>query len=149
MFWLSDEIRLNTWQPIMLLQCFWTCIQRLLYWVQNGYIPNYFIPEQNMISGKMTCNQMVRLVSIIERIKRNGWVSLTCCQSFRFFMEPNQTDKRHCLEYERAVLPNISSEPVRIIYGRVPLHHWIFRRCINGINKKSMQVQISIKEIKK
>lgn len=128
MFWVSEEISLNTWQPSMLLQCFWICIQRILYWVQIGYIPNYFIPEQNMISGKMSSNQRVRLVSIIERIKRNGWMSLTCCQSLRFFMEPNQTDKRHCLEYERVVLRNISS---------VPLHHWIFRRCIHGINKKS------------
>ncbi|CAC5377417.1 unnamed protein product [Mytilus coruscus] len=49
LFWLSKEVEVTNWTPKNLLDCFVMCLGRLAYWITHKYIPNYFIPEHNMI----------------------------------------------------------------------------------------------------
>ena len=52
MFWemtetRSDHINCN------ILYSFWNCFRRIISWVKAEYCPNFFIPENNMFSGKI------------------------------------------------------------------------------------------------
>ncbi|XP_052085904.1 uncharacterized protein LOC127723365 [Mytilus californianus] len=49
MFWIVEESENLNWIPQNLLHCFLVCLKRLQYWIICEYIPNFFIPEQNMI----------------------------------------------------------------------------------------------------
>ncbi|XP_063405887.1 uncharacterized protein LOC134689848 [Mytilus trossulus] len=48
LFWVSEEIDIETFQLTKLFVCFSKCLDKLLLWVQKCYCPNYFIPEHNM-----------------------------------------------------------------------------------------------------
>ena len=56
-FWLSEELEENFWTPNNLLNCFILCLKRLIYWMTYKYLPNYFIPQHNMIDKGSQENQ--------------------------------------------------------------------------------------------
>ncbi|KAJ8311725.1 hypothetical protein KUTeg_011080 [Tegillarca granosa] len=41
------------WNKENLLDCFWTCLRRLLKWIWDEYCPNYFIKDNNVFEGKI------------------------------------------------------------------------------------------------
>jgi hypothetical protein len=51
-FWLSEEISINTFQLQNLFHCYFLSLDKLITWVKCCYCPNYFIPEHNMFRGK-------------------------------------------------------------------------------------------------
>ncbi|XP_052081001.1 uncharacterized protein LOC127718968 [Mytilus californianus] len=52
LFWVPEELSVTYWIPKNLLRCFSFCIQRLQCFILCNYIPNYFIPEHNLIEGR-------------------------------------------------------------------------------------------------
>ena len=70
-FWLSEEISINTFQLQHLLHCYFLSLDKLITWVKCCYSPNYFIPEHNMFRGKINRSNSRLLLTILERL-RNG-----------------------------------------------------------------------------
>ena len=70
-FWLSEEISINTFQLQNLFHCYCLSLDKLITWVKCCYCPNYFIPEHNMFRGKINRSNSRLLLDILERL-RNG-----------------------------------------------------------------------------
>ena len=81
LFW---EITTNTmmWNESNFLSCFWTCFQRLLYWINNKYCPNFFIPENNMFASKINGTARSLLLSYLVPLYQEGYNCLLRCPSF-------------------------------------------------------------------
>ena len=82
LFW---EIVTNglEWHASNFLSCFWICFQRLLYWINNEYCPNFFIPENNMFSGKVRGAARIRLLSYLVPLYQEGYSCLLRCPSIQ------------------------------------------------------------------
>ncbi|VDI72073.1 Hypothetical predicted protein [Mytilus galloprovincialis] len=72
LFWVSEEIDIDTFQLSKLYFCFSKCLDKLLLWVKKCYCPNYFIPEHNMFLGKINSDNNSILLNVLDRIKRDG-----------------------------------------------------------------------------
>ena len=70
-FWLSEEISINTFQLQNLFHCYFLSLDKLITWVKCCYCPNYFIPEHNMFRGKINRSNSRLLLTILKRL-RNG-----------------------------------------------------------------------------
>ena len=68
-FWLSEEISINTFQLQNLFHCYFLCLDKLITWVKCCYCPNYFIPEHNMFRGKINRSNSRLLLTILERLR--------------------------------------------------------------------------------
>ncbi|XP_063408186.1 uncharacterized protein LOC134691551 [Mytilus trossulus] len=77
LFWVSEEIDIDTFQLSKLFFCFSKCLDKLLLWVKKCYCPNYFIPENNMFLGKVNSDNNTILLNILDGIKCDGIDSLT------------------------------------------------------------------------
>ncbi|XP_071142715.1 uncharacterized protein [Mytilus edulis] len=66
LFWLSEEVSIETFQLENLFNCFKLCLGKLRSWVENSYCPNYFIPEQNMFAGKIDTTNNQILLRILD-----------------------------------------------------------------------------------
>ena len=79
------EIATNNlkWNEFNFLPCFWTCFQRLLYWINNEYCPNFFIPENNMFAGKVHGAARAGLLSYLVPLYLEGYHCLLRCPSIQ------------------------------------------------------------------
>ncbi|KAL3855301.1 hypothetical protein ACJMK2_014517 [Sinanodonta woodiana] len=69
------------WQPENLLLCVELCLRTLCQWVQIGYCPNFFIPEENMFDGKVYGHIQVQLLAVLHDLLRQEGkylLSLSC-----------------------------------------------------------------------
>ena len=76
LFWVSEEVDIDTFQLPNLFKCFFLCLNKLKAWIINCYCPNYFIPEHNMFLGKITPYNIKHLLSVINSIQFDGIVGL-------------------------------------------------------------------------
>ncbi|XP_071144229.1 uncharacterized protein [Mytilus edulis] len=72
LFWVSEEVDIDTFQLPKLFICFSLCINKLISWVNNCYCPNYFLPEHNMFLGKINKYNNNSLLSALNSIKYSG-----------------------------------------------------------------------------
>ncbi|XP_071144204.1 uncharacterized protein [Mytilus edulis] len=72
LFWVSEEIDIDTFQLSKLFYCFTHCLRKLILWVNNCYCPNYFIPTQNMFVGKISPYNKNILLNVLESITCGG-----------------------------------------------------------------------------
>ncbi|XP_052085377.1 uncharacterized protein LOC127723014 [Mytilus californianus] len=72
LFWVSEEVDINTFQIYKLFHCFSLCLDKLKSWVNICYCPNYFIPEHNMFLGKINKSNNMTLLAVLESIKCGG-----------------------------------------------------------------------------
>ncbi|XP_063411703.1 uncharacterized protein LOC134694601 [Mytilus trossulus] len=77
LFWVIEELSLSYWRPENLMRCFSFCIQRLQYFITCNYIPNYFIPEHNLIEGRFPEGVRTQLEVFIGKIHKGGILILT------------------------------------------------------------------------
>ena len=71
------------WNASNFLLCFWTCFQRLLFWINNEYCPNFFIPENNMFASKVHGVARKRLLSYLVPLYQEGYNGLLRCPSIQ------------------------------------------------------------------
>ena len=71
------------WDASNFLSCFWKCLQRLLFWINNEYCPNFFIPENNMFASKVHGAARKRLLSYLIPLYQEGYNCLLRCPSIR------------------------------------------------------------------
>ncbi|KAL3855645.1 hypothetical protein ACJMK2_014852 [Sinanodonta woodiana] len=60
----------SLWQPDNMLLCVELCLRTLCQWVQIGYCPNYFIPQENMFHGKVYGHIQVQLLAVLQDLLR-------------------------------------------------------------------------------
>ncbi|XP_063409241.1 uncharacterized protein LOC134692694 isoform X1 [Mytilus trossulus] len=72
LFWVSEEIDINTFQLSKIYHCFFLCLDKLISWVNTCYCPNYFIPEHNMFLGKINQSNNKILVCVLRSIQCGG-----------------------------------------------------------------------------
>ncbi|XP_076107434.1 uncharacterized protein LOC143075755 [Mytilus galloprovincialis] len=90
LFWVSEEVDCDTFQLSNLYYCFSLCLDKLISWVYTCYCPNYFIPEHNMFTGKVTLSNNKILLGVLGSIKSGGIDGL--------IQNLFQTDyEKHCL----------------------------------------------------
>ena len=84
-FWLSEELEQNVWTPHNLLNCFMLCLKRLIYWITYKYLPNYFIPQHNMIDRRIPGQSRDELLSLFHSLYDMGWECIMLCDSLKHF----------------------------------------------------------------
>ncbi|XP_063408181.1 uncharacterized protein LOC134691544 [Mytilus trossulus] len=72
LFWVSEEVDIDTFKLPNLCICFSLCLNKLISWVNTCYCPNYFIPEHNMFLGKINQYNNYSLLSVLNSIKYSG-----------------------------------------------------------------------------
>ncbi|XP_071142582.1 uncharacterized protein [Mytilus edulis] len=72
LFWVSEEVDIDTFQVSKLYSCFCRCLSKIIFWVNNCYCPNYFIPEHNMFLGKINKENNKMLINALYKIKCDG-----------------------------------------------------------------------------
>ena len=82
LFWeiSTDHVQ---WNASNFLSCFWKCFQRLLYWINNEYCPNFFIPENNMFASKVHGAARERLLLYLVQLYKEGYNCLLRCPSIQ------------------------------------------------------------------
>ena len=71
------------WKPENLLSCISLCLRKLLEWVQAGYCPNYFIPEENMFDRRVHGIVRKRLQTVLHQLVSADCKFLTSIQCDR------------------------------------------------------------------
>ena len=56
----------NFWVANNLLACLHNCLKLLLIWTETGVLPNYFIPAENMLDGRIQDELRVRLSQCLK-----------------------------------------------------------------------------------
>ena len=140
-FWLSEELEQNVWTPHNLLYCFMLCLKRLIYWITCRYLPNYFIPQHNMIDRRIQGQSRDELLSLFHSLYDMGWGCLMLCDSLKHFSYSeisfnSITFPNIYTEFEKAVLPLLG-----ILQGfrsgdEYKLHICMRRCCIKIKNRK-------------
>ncbi|KAK3107411.1 hypothetical protein FSP39_013978 [Pinctada imbricata] len=77
-FWEIITTR-STWSKKDFLARFWDCFRRLISWVENGYCPNFFIPENNMFLGKIHGRVQRRLLDHLLSLYNKGYNCIPVC----------------------------------------------------------------------
>ncbi|VDI28087.1 Hypothetical predicted protein [Mytilus galloprovincialis] len=77
LFWVSEEVDIDTFQISKLFVCFSHCLDKLKLWVKKCYCPNYFIPEHNMFIGKINSDNNTILLNVLNGIRCDGIDGLT------------------------------------------------------------------------
>ncbi|XP_052085782.1 uncharacterized protein LOC127723258 [Mytilus californianus] len=72
LFWVSEEVDIDTFQIPNLFRCFVLCLNKLISWVKNCYCPNYFIPDHNMFLEKITPENNKMLLHVLISIQSDG-----------------------------------------------------------------------------
>ncbi|XP_063405890.1 uncharacterized protein LOC134689852 [Mytilus trossulus] len=77
LFWVAEELDIDTFQLSKLFVCFSHCLDKLKLWVKQCYCPNYFIPEHNMFIGKVNTDNNTILLNVLDGITCDGIDGLT------------------------------------------------------------------------
>ncbi|VDI77921.1 Hypothetical predicted protein [Mytilus galloprovincialis] len=72
LFWVSEEVDIETFQLPKLFYCFSLCLDKLISWVKICYCPNYFIHGHNMFDGTINESNSKTLMCALDNIKRGG-----------------------------------------------------------------------------
>ncbi|XP_063405888.1 uncharacterized protein LOC134689849 [Mytilus trossulus] len=119
LFWVSEELDIDTFQVSKIFVCFSHCLDKLKLWIKKCNCPNYFIPEHNMFLGKINSDNNTVLLNVLDGITQDGIDGLTkylfpnnneMCRLFRndsesSFVRLNFLFLRTCFV---GVIPNIS-----------------------------------------
>jgi hypothetical protein len=94
LFWRIQKSSLISWVPSTLLQHVWFCFKSLMQCVYTGYLPNFFIPENNMFAGKVIGAQQMSLYQKLESFYEIGVAFLLHSPTLREILIPALSDPR-------------------------------------------------------
>lgn len=81
LFWTIEETSPDLWRPERFIRCVDICLKKLIEWTENGYYPNYFIYENNMLVGKVQEVDLRCISMKLSEIYKEGWRCLLHCPS--------------------------------------------------------------------
>jgi hypothetical protein len=88
LFWRIHECSSSPWLPSTLLQQLWFCFKSLMQCVYTGYLPNFFIPENNMFAAKVVGAQQLYLYEKLETFYKLGVAFLLHSSTLREILIP-------------------------------------------------------------
>ncbi|XP_056016767.1 uncharacterized protein LOC130053478 [Ostrea edulis] len=91
-FWRIQECSSTPWLPTTLLQHVWFCFKSLMQCVYTSYLPNFFIPENNMFAGKIVGAQQIFLYQKLETFYKMGVAFLLHSPTLREILIPAVSD---------------------------------------------------------
>ncbi|XP_048770440.2 uncharacterized protein LOC125676652 [Ostrea edulis] len=104
LFWRIQESSSTSWLPSTLLQHVWFCFKSLMQCVYTGYLPNFFIPENNMFAGKVVGTQQIFLYQELERFYEIGIALLLHSPTLREILIPAVSDPYFVMPTEESYL---------------------------------------------
>ncbi|XP_056013684.1 uncharacterized protein LOC130052539 [Ostrea edulis] len=104
LFWRIQESSSTPWLPSTLLQHVWFCFKSLMQCVYTGYLPNFFIPENNMFEGKVVGAQQIFLYQELERFYEIGIALLLHSPTLREILIPAVSDPYFVMPTEESYL---------------------------------------------
>lgn len=70
-FWMFEEVPLSQWNSENLGKCFQAVLNKATKFYEDGNLPDYFIPEHNLIKPKLKPSDRKLIVSVLKEIKEN------------------------------------------------------------------------------
>ncbi|KAK3088059.1 hypothetical protein FSP39_014123 [Pinctada imbricata] len=119
-FWeISDTP--SDWSPLNFLSKFWNVFRRLIQWVNTGYCPNFFIPENNMFKGgKIYGETQATLLDTLRDLYMDGYWSLLRCPSLykdlsKLIIQPEVAYTFSYNELDYVPLSTIETERLHVV----------------------------------
>jgi hypothetical protein len=109
LFWRIQENSSILWVSSTLLQHVWLCFKSLMHCVYTGYLPNFFIPENNMFAGKVVGAQQMSLYQKLESFYDIGIAFLLHSPTLREILIPALSDPHFVHNADRGRLPQVSN----------------------------------------
>ncbi|XP_052817958.1 uncharacterized protein LOC128243978 [Mya arenaria] len=79
MFFEMENSPDSFWIPENLIYCYINCLKRLRGWIQNGFVPSYFMPDVNIWKGDMTVqNKVVKVLEDVLESPLDTLMQLRC-----------------------------------------------------------------------
>jgi hypothetical protein len=132
LFWVIQSNGSFEWSPANLLSGFWMCFKGLLSCVQKGYLPNFFIPDNNMFRSKIVGHSQELLSSRLGELHSIGIACLLHCSSVQDFFMQAILHKEYVVSTEESDIlpvPIIQFEVVK----QADMIREIFRRYCSNI----------------
>lgn len=93
MFWVIQNDITLIWTPDNLLYCFWNCLKLLIHWVNTGYCPNFFVPQNNMFRFRVTGHTQHVLFEKLNGLYCRGMRCIQLSPTLRHFFIYNFTNQ--------------------------------------------------------
>jgi hypothetical protein len=104
LFWRIQEHSSTPWMPSTLVQQVWFCFKSLMKCIYTGYLPNFFIPENNMFAGKVVGAQQMSLYQKLETFYEKGVAFLLHSLTLREILIPAFSDPHFVMPTEESYL---------------------------------------------
>ena len=139
------------WKPENLLSCILLCLRKLLEWVQAGYCPNYFIPEENMFDRRVHGTVRKRLQNVLHQLVSADCKFLTSIKCnglgqtlLQYYLEPGVTsgDADHCDDFATLSKLRVLRDVCISAFQNGILHLW--RICDSSIESSLNEILKSI-----
>ncbi|VDI24805.1 Hypothetical predicted protein [Mytilus galloprovincialis] len=151
LFWLSEEVDTTNWVPEKLLHCLDMCLSRITYWITQKYIPNYFIPEHNMIDRQYDQQAWDELLALVSFLHGIGWQSIFLCDSFQHssivaYSENLKRSFHSFSDFEKAVIPLMHF--ISMSFEFLDVTYWsrtkAFTRCLSFMMREILPKKYKI-----
>ncbi|KAK3106375.1 hypothetical protein FSP39_018775 [Pinctada imbricata] len=94
LFWEIENTNEGDWVPEKLLHCVRRCLLRLNLWIDDGFVPHYFIRSQNLISRRQSAMERSRISeNLTETIRTIDHVLFNTIPAFVSFFETRFTQE--------------------------------------------------------
>ncbi|XP_061188678.1 uncharacterized protein LOC133196841 [Saccostrea echinata] len=86
LFWVIQNDKVIQWVPSDLLRGFWCCLKYLLHCVFRGYLPNFFLPENNLFTTKVRGQSQQKLFENLYELYKMGFPCLFQSKTLRPYL---------------------------------------------------------------
>lgn len=84
MFYMIESTPAGFWVEENLLTCVYNCLQLILKWSEYGVFPNYFIPDENMLDGRVDSHLRSRLCEVLRKLMEGSFLFLPSLKKSAF-----------------------------------------------------------------
>ncbi|XP_071180880.1 uncharacterized protein [Mytilus edulis] len=81
LFWALEKTESAIWCEERITDAFKACVNQMLTFIRDGFEPAYFIPENNVLQGRMNEDEQRKLVDLFSGFVKEGWKCLLRCKS--------------------------------------------------------------------
>jgi len=74
----TESTNSRFWRDDNLLQCVQQCLVMLLTWINDGFCPQFIMPEENLFDGKVTAQNRKTVQTIFTRLVQSDGHALFC-----------------------------------------------------------------------
>ena len=83
LFWKFETTDLQFWRIDNLRECFIYLLNQFVYFLREGVLPHYFIPEFNLLSVKLTLEAQSELLQLFDIVIQNDITILKECRTLK------------------------------------------------------------------